>query len=99
MTLPRTVVESSSMVPEGTLAVLSQAEVNDLCVATRGPLYAMFRRCALAALTCEADACTRQSHGETGTSERSGNDNANAGVTVAPPATASNTTIDHGRRR
>jgi predicted Rossmann-fold nucleotide-binding protein len=52
MTLPRTVVESSSMVPEGTLAVLSQAEVNDLCVATRGPLYGMFRRCALAALTC-----------------------------------------------
>ena len=32
--------------------MLSQAEVNDLCVATRGPLYAMFRRCALAALTC-----------------------------------------------
>ncbi|MSQ68703.1 MAG: LOG family protein YgdH [Gammaproteobacteria bacterium] len=52
MTLTRNIVERSSVIPEGSLAVLSQAEVNDLCVTTRGPLYDMFRRCALAALTC-----------------------------------------------
>lgn len=51
MTNPRPVVAQAAVMPEGSLAVLSQTEVNDLCVARSGPVYDMFRRCALAALT------------------------------------------------
>ena len=51
MTNSRPVVAQAAVMPEGSLAVLSQTEVNDLCVARSGPVYDMFRRCALAALT------------------------------------------------
>lgn len=37
--------------PDNVLAVLSQAEVNKLCTARQGPVFEIFRRCALAALT------------------------------------------------
>ncbi len=47
----RDVIPQVSVMPESSLAVLSQSEVNDLCVARKGPVYDMFRRCALAALT------------------------------------------------
>ena len=51
MTNARPVVAQASVMPDGSLAVLSQAEVNNLCVARSGPVYDTFRRCALAALT------------------------------------------------
>lgn len=46
VTVPHAVVS-----PENVLAVLSQAEVNKLCTARQGPVFGIFRRCALAALT------------------------------------------------
>ena len=46
VTVPHAVVS-----PENVLAVLSQAEVNKLCNARQGPVFDIFRRCALAALT------------------------------------------------
>ena len=49
MTVPHAVVT-----PENVLAVLSQAEVNKLCNARQGPIFDIFRRCALAALTSGA---------------------------------------------
>ena len=51
MNLKRAVVAEASVVPEGSLAVLSQMEVNDLCALQRSDVYATFRSCALAALT------------------------------------------------
>lgn len=51
MTNARPVVAQASVMPDGSLAVLSQTEVNNLCVARSGPVYDTFRRCALAALT------------------------------------------------
>ena len=51
MNLKRAVVAEASVVPEGSLAVLSQVEVNDLCALERSDVYGTFRSCALAALT------------------------------------------------
>lgn len=47
----RQVIEHVAVMPEGNLAVLSQAEVNEICSVRSGHLYETFRRCALAALT------------------------------------------------
>ncbi len=44
-----------SVRPETHLAVLSAAEVNDLCAAQNETVYALFRRCALAVLTSGTD--------------------------------------------
>ena len=41
--------------PDAALAVLSQAEVNDLCMVRGGKVYDLFRRCALAVLTSGTD--------------------------------------------
>lgn len=41
--------------PDSVLSVLSQAEVNDLCMARSGKLYALFRKCALAVMTSGAE--------------------------------------------
>src|SRR3990172_412049 len=38
--------------PEGSLEVLSQREVNELCDTSNGGLYEVFRRCCLAVLNC-----------------------------------------------
>jgi pyrimidine/purine-5'-nucleotide nucleosidase len=38
-------------VPDSALAILSQSEVNDLCMARTGRMYTLFRRCALAVMT------------------------------------------------
>jgi len=46
VTVPHAVVT-----PDNVLAVLSQAEVNKLCNARQGPVFDIFRRCALAALS------------------------------------------------
>lgn len=42
--------------PEGSLEVLSQREVNELCDTGNGGLYELFRRCCLAVLNCGSDA-------------------------------------------
>ena len=51
MNLQRAVVAEASVIPEGSLAVLSQTEVNHLCALRSDDVYATFRNCALAALT------------------------------------------------
>lgn len=51
MNLQRAVVAEATVIPEGSLAVLSQSEVNDLCSLEVTDVYAKFRSCALAALT------------------------------------------------
>ena len=51
MNLTRAVVAEASVIPTGSLAVLSQLEVNDLCELQKSDVYATFRSCALAALT------------------------------------------------
>ena len=51
MNLQRAVVAEATVIPEGSLAVLSRTEVNDLCSIQAGNVYATFRSCALAALT------------------------------------------------
>jgi len=43
------------VVPESVLAVLSQAEVNELCRARTGTIYQLFRRCALAVMSSGAE--------------------------------------------
>lgn len=50
-TIPTHTIAHASVRPETHLAVLSAAEVNDLCAAQDGAVYALFRRCALAVLT------------------------------------------------
>jgi len=47
----RDTIAHVTVMPDSILAVLSQAEVNDLCMARRGSLYGLFRRCALAVMT------------------------------------------------
>lgn len=49
-TVPHAVVS-----PDGALAVLSQAEANELCALRQGELYPLFRRCALAVMTSGAE--------------------------------------------
>lgn len=44
-------IPHATIVPDSTLAILSQAEVNDLCMARTGRVYSLFRRCALAVMT------------------------------------------------
>ncbi len=44
-------IAQATVRPQTHLAVLSAAEVNDLCAAQNSSIYALFRRCALAVLT------------------------------------------------
>ena len=48
-------IPSATVRPETRLAVLSAAEVNDLCAAQNNTVYDLFRRCALAVLTSGID--------------------------------------------
>lgn len=56
MSLDAHTIARAAVSPDSTLAVLSQAEVNDLCAARSGKLYELIRRCALAVLTSGLDA-------------------------------------------
>lgn len=49
--IPSDTVPFVTVHPETRLAVLSAAEVNELCAAQNSDIYALFRRCALAVLT------------------------------------------------
>ncbi len=49
--IPRETIPPVTTCPETRLAVLSAAEVNELCAAQDSDIYALFRRCALAVLT------------------------------------------------
>ncbi len=49
--IPGQTIRFATVRPETGLAVLSAAEVNDLCVAQNSIIYGLFRRCALAVLT------------------------------------------------
>lgn len=53
--IPRETIPLVTVRPETRLAVLSAAEVNVLCTAQYGDIYALFRRCALAVLTSGID--------------------------------------------
>ena len=53
--IPSQTIPSATVRPEKRLAVLSAAEVNDLCAAQNSSTYALFRRCALAVLTSGID--------------------------------------------
>lgn len=51
MNITPEIIRTASVAPDSSLAVLSQAEVNDLCAARGSKVYELFRRCALAVLT------------------------------------------------
>ena len=53
--IPRETIPLVTVRPETRLAVLSAAEVNELCAAQYSDIYALFRRCALAVLTSGID--------------------------------------------
>ena len=53
--IPRETIPFVTVRPETRLAVLSAAEVNELCAAQDSEIYALFRRCALAVLTSGID--------------------------------------------
>ncbi|MGH8597537.1 MAG: nucleotide 5'-monophosphate nucleosidase PpnN, partial [Gammaproteobacteria bacterium] len=48
-------IPRATIFPDSTLAILSQSEVNDLCMARDGRVYSLFRRCALAVMTSGAE--------------------------------------------
>ena len=52
---PSDVVEHASIIPQRSLALLSQREVMGLCGTREGPLYETFRRCALAVMSSGID--------------------------------------------
>jgi len=53
--IPSQTIAQATVHPETQLAVLSAAEVNDLCAAQNRTIYGLFRRCALAVLTSGID--------------------------------------------
>lgn len=53
--IPRQTIPLATVRPKKHLAVLSAAEVQDLCAAQNAPMFEVFRRCALAVLTSGID--------------------------------------------